>query len=340
MATLPATADDRIMWDILFSLYRLPIVTAADKAGIFSTLSTQAMTTNALATELGVDARALKIHLGVLAAMELLECRDNCWRATAAAQTWLHPQAEGYYGPMLNGFRQSQPLYEQLLATLDTGDRAESHQSAADEWERGDMPPELARSITAFMNAHSCAAAKAVAHQSFLSEITSILDVGGGSGIFSIQMAKAWPNLRATIMEIDVVCKEADGYIDSANIHKQVSTQAVNMFTQDWPGQYDAHFFSNVFHDWSDNTCRMLARKSFEALPSGGKIILHEMLMDDDGCGPLVTACFSLLMLLGTKGRQFSFPELKSFLEDAGFVDVEAIKIGSAYYSVVIARKP
>jgi hypothetical protein len=63
------------------------------------------------------------------------------------------------------------------------------------------------------------------------------------------------------------------------------------------------------------------------------------MLMDDDGCGPWQVAAFSLLMLLGTKGKQYSFIELKALLEGAGFTDVEACRTGGAYYSLVSARK-
>ena len=54
----------------------------------------------------------------------------------------------------------------------------------------------------------------------------------------------------------------------------------------------------------------------------------------------LPVAAFSLLMLLGTKGRQYSLPELRGFLEAAGFVDVESSLNGGGYYSLVVARKP
>jgi hypothetical protein len=67
---------------------------------------------------------------------------------------------------------------------------------------------------------------------------------------------------------------------------------------------------------------------------------LHEMLMNEDGCGPLPTAAFSMLMLLGTRGRQYSLPELRGFLEPAGFNAVEAFSTGGGYYSLVVARKP
>jgi 3-hydroxy-5-methyl-1-naphthoate 3-O-methyltransferase len=340
MSSLPATRDDRAIWDNWLSMYRFPIVTVADAIGLFAAASGRALTTAELATQLDVDARALGIHLGLLAALGFVERRESRWRTSAVARTWLHPEGEGYYGPLIHRYRDSQPLHAQLLATLRTGDKAKGHVSAAEEWERGEMPPDMAQWLTAFMNAHSRAAAKGVAQQPLMAQVRTVLDVGGGSGIYSIEMAKAWTGLSATVMEIPQVCAAAEPFIATAGMSGRVRTQAVNMFTQDWPRDYDAHFFSNVFHDWSDATNRLLAKKSFAALPKGGRILLHEMLMDDDGCGPLPAAAFSVLMLLATRGKQYSLPEFRSILEDAGFTDVEAVQTGGGYYSLVSARKP
>jgi 3-hydroxy-5-methyl-1-naphthoate 3-O-methyltransferase len=340
MTALPATSDDRAIWDIWLKLYHFPCVTVAMEVGIFAALSDEALTTASLAETLNVDARALGIHLGVLAGLGLIERRGRLWRATATARTWLHPEGDGFFGPLFVGYRQTQPLHEQMKATLQTGDRAAEHASSLDEWERGDLPQEMADRITDFMNAHSIAASKANAIQPVYADVKSLLDVGGGSGIFSIEAARAWPNLRATVMEIETVAHAAQRYIDRSDVADRVSTDAVDMFREDWPSGHDAHFFSNIFHDWSDPTCQLLAGKSFDALASGGTIMLHEMLMDDDGCGPLATASFSMLMLLGTKGRQYTLGELRSFLEGAGFISVEACRTGCGYYSLVTARKP
>lgn len=340
MTALPATNNDRIVWDTYLAAYRLPVLTVADEVGTLAALSGCSLETEDLAARLQVNARALGIHLGMLAAMGFVEQREGLWRATAEARRWLHPEGEGYCGPLIHGFRQSQPLHEQLLATLRTGEKAEGHSSAVAEWERGELPPELAVRITAFMNAHSQASARGVAQLPLFADVRSLLDVGGGSGIFAIQLARAWPHLRATVMEIESVCAAADSYIAAAGIGDRVGTLAVNMFTQDWPQGHDALFFSNVFHDWSEPTCRLLAEKAFAALPAGGRILLHEMLLDDDHCGPLATTAFSVLMLLGTRGRQYSLPELRIVLEGAGFVDIEAQATGGGYYSLVSARKP
>lgn len=340
MSTLPITTDDRLIWDTWLAIYRLPVLTVADEVGTFTALAAQALTTDELAARISVVPRSLGIHLGLLAALGFVERHEGRWRASAATRTWMLPQADGYAGPLLRRFRDAQPLHAQLLATLRPQVHAQAHQSAAAEWERGEMPPELARSITAFMNAHSRAAAKAVGAQGPFADVHHLLDVGGGSAIFSIEIAKARPSLRATIMEIAAVCAEADRYIAAAGLAARVGTQAVNMFTQSWPKGHDAHFLSNILHDWSDETCRMLLKKSYEALPSGGRIVLHEMLMNEDGCGPLPAAAFSLLMLLGTRGRQYSLPELRGFLEPAGFTAVDAFSTGGGYYSLVVARKP
>jgi 3-hydroxy-5-methyl-1-naphthoate 3-O-methyltransferase len=340
MSTLPINVDDRIVWDIWLSLFRFPVVSVADEVGTFAAISAKAKGTAELAAELKVNARALQIHLGMLAALGFVEHREGLWRASAATRTWLHPQADGYAGPLLHRFKSSQPMHTQLLQTLRTGDRAESYGSVAAEWERGEMPPDLAKMITAFMNAHSRASSTAVAQQPVFAGLRSVLDVGGGSGIFAIEMAKAWKGLKATVLEINTICVEADGYIAASGVGERVKTEPLNMFTQAWPKGYDAHFFSNIFHDWSEETNRLLARKSFEALPAGGRILLHEILLDDDGCGPLPATAFSLLMLMGTKGRQYSLPELRQILESAGFADIEASSTGGGYYSLVSARKP
>ena len=340
MAFLPPHVDDRDIWDLWLSIFRLPVVTVANQVGTFRALSSRAMTTEALAAELRVDARALKIHLGLLAALGLLERREQLWRATALARTWLHPESRGYYAPAFDGLMQWLPMHGELLETLRSGSAPLGQQPAMAEWERGDTLPGMAPTFTGYMNASSLAAALAVARQPLFAEVRQMLDIGGGSGVFPIEIAKAWPQFHATILEIAVVCPEADRYIAAAGVGDRVRTQPINMFVQDWPGGYDAVFLSNILHDWPEDTCQLLANKAFAALPSGGRVLVHEMLMDDDGCGPLPVAAFSLLMLLVTKGRQFSLPELRTFLERAGFTGIESWRTGGGYFSLVTGIKP
>lgn len=83
----------------------------------------------------------------------------------------------------------------------------------------------------------------------------------------------------------------------------------------------------------------MLAGKAFTALPKGGQILVHEMVLDDTRDGPLLTTLFLVYMLMGTKGQQFTAPELAEILTSVGFVDFRVTPT-HGNYAVVSARKP
>jgi len=140
-------------------------------------------------------------------------------------------------------------------------------------------------------------------------------------------------------MDLSTICRVAEGYIAKAGVAERVDTVVVDMFREDWPAGYDCHFFANVFHDWSIETCRELARSSFAALEPGGRICLQEMLLDDSGDGPIQPIAFSVLMCLGTKGQQFTLAELRDIVEGAGFTGTSARR-SHGYYSLVTAYKP
>jgi hypothetical protein len=347
MGPLPPTRDDAPIWDIWLSQFRLPVVNVNCTVGTFAALTEAALSTDELAAQLQVDARALAMHLAALSAMELVEKRLGKWRATHLARTWLHPDGEGYWGNFYQQIDQNTLLGERLLESLRTGKRPGSvGEGAGDvterpaEWERGTMSAEAAQGIASFMHAHSQAPALGAAAQPVFGTLATLMDVGCGSGVYGIEIARAHPALKVVLMDLKEMAVEAQNFVDRAGMGGQVATKGVNMFTEEWPRGADGHFFSNVFHDWSDETNRLQARKSFDALPSGGRIFLNEILMDDEGTGPFPAAAFSLLMLVGTLGKQYSLAEFRDILESAGFTDVQAVRTGGGYYSLVSAVKP
>lgn len=341
LGALPPSIDDRVMWDIWESVFKLPLVTVHDEAGTFGALSDEALTTEELATKLGLDARALGMHLAALAGMELVDRRAGKWSASPEARRWLHPDGKGYWGGFLFGFRERTKLHAQLLETLKTGTRPGNLAAAGSaEWERGHMSDEAAQRIARFMHAHSQAPALGAAQQPEFASVRHLMDIGCGSGVYGIEIARAHPDMRVTLMDLEAMARAAFTYAEAAGVGDRIDTAGVNMFEQEWPRGPDAHFFANVFHDWSDETNRLIARKSFEALPSGGRIFLSEILMDDDLDGPWYAASFSLLMLVGTLGKQYSLLEYTDILESAGFTNVTARRHGGGYYSLVSATKP
>jgi acetylserotonin N-methyltransferase len=331
--------DDRALWDTWLSMHHFPALAAADEIGLGAALCAKRSSTEELAARLEVDARALGILLGLIGGLGFAERREGLWQATLAARTYLDPASRLFWGSMLRTFRERTPIYEAIVAVLRKKSKPSGVMRPVEAWERGELGADAARHIAAFMHAHSLAASIGVARGGDFAGVRKLLDVGGGSGVYSAAVAQYWPGLRATVMDLGAMCEAAKPYIAEADCADRVDTMAVDMFREAWPSGYDALFFSNIYHDWDDRVCSELSVQSFEVLPPGGRIFINEMLMNDNGDGPATTASFSLLMLLGTKGRQYTLGELRGFLESAGFRGVTSTPTCS-YYSLVSARKP
>jgi acetylserotonin N-methyltransferase len=349
MKTYEAPAvDDRRIWDLWISgTYQGAIVGSID-AGIFDALAEKPDSIRGLATRLDFDERATGVALRLLAALGLLSVHQEVFQLSELARIYLVKSSPFFWGPTLN-VAVSAWHRDTLLAKLkqkgsataagpEGKPRISGEGRAIDGWASGQVSLEDARRTAAVMHAHSLPAAIVAAREYDFKGVHRILDIGGGSGCFMIAMAQAHPHLHCTIMDLPAMCEVAQGYIRSGGVSDRVDTIAVDMFRHDWPAGYDAVFFSNVWHDWNFRTCKWLGERAFEILPSGGRIILHEMLLNDDGAGPSPAAAFSLLMLLATQGQQFTFAELKGILESAKFSDVQT-KQGSGYYSLVSGFK-
>ena len=337
------TSDDRQIWDVWLSMLWLPSVTVADELGVFAALAEQPSASHRLARRLGVDGRGLDILLPMLSALGFLVQHEGSYRLSDVARNFLVPTSPFYWGGVFARQKVINPLHATLreaVTTLKVDAVAQSAESPPVEaWESGQLDLESARGIAAFMHGHSLPAATGVALHGDFSGVTRLLDVGGGSGCFATTLARQFGELRCTVMDLPAMCQVAAEYIAAAGVGERVDTRSVDMFRDAWPHGYDAIFFSNVFHDWSVETCTRLAANARAALPSGGRIYLHEMLLDDNGAGPRTATAFAVLMLMRTRGRQFTYEQLRTLLERVGFVGVE-VTATYGYYSLVRASKP
>lgn len=166
-----------------------------------------------------------------------------------------------------------------------------------------------------------------------------MLDVAGGSAAHPIGAASKLPNLKVIFLDFAQVCEVAQEYINQYGLQKQIKTQETNIWSDHWPSTY-LHFFSNIYHDWPPEKCHFLTAKSFNSLEVGGRIVIHEMLYDDQKTGLFAPAAFSMMMMMGwTEGRQYSGQELTSMLTEIGFEEVQVHR-AFGYYSIVTGRKP
>ena len=335
------TTDDRPIWDLWLANFWLPAVTVAVDGDIFESLAESPASHPELSGRLGFSERGTGILLPLLASLRLLVRYDGRYQLTDVARLYLLRASPYFWGGVLSRMGTG-PRYDALKEALKRGEPTSTtgrkDDRPSDAWASGKVEIDQARMIAAFMHSHSVPAALGMARNVDFSGVQRLLDVGGGSGCFCIALAQRHPELHCTVMELPAMCEVAKEYVADAGLTGRIDTRAVDMFRQEWPRGYDALFFSNILHDWSFKTCAELLAKAHAALPPAGRVLIHEALLDESGDGPLAATTLSLVMLLGTEGRQFTYAELTRLLEEAGFADV-AVTPSYGYYSVVRATR-
>jgi SAM-dependent methyltransferase len=332
-------SDQRPVWDILLWTIASRALTLAVQLKLFPLLDERPRTIEEITSALGIAPRGACAILSMCASVGLVRFGGDRWALSDVASEYLVEGKPAYFGRFLDVAL----VVNERLYALDTVRRAVETGKAqvygtGELFKSNEEQEALMRGFTEMMHDHSIASALVWPDKIDLSSARAFLDVGGGSGAHSIGAVRRWPNLRATVFEVTPVCPVTREFAARYGFADRISVHAGDMWIDPFPTA-DVHFYSDIFHDWPPEKCLFLANKSFEALRPGGRILLHEMVFDDEEGGPFATAAYSVAMLMWTEGQQFSKRALGDMLREAGFRDVET-KPTFAYHSVVSARKP
>jgi hypothetical protein len=329
--------DDRLIGQIWGSRFYLPTLILADEIGVFPFLAKAPATSAETAEHCGLSPASVEIMLGLLAALRLLLQRQGRFALTDVSRTYLLPESPYYCVDALRALGHT-PLTSTSLQDLLKKDRQFPIKQA---WLAGIMSDEAAEKIAAAQYAHAWLPAMGMARHGDFSGVSRLLDVGGGPACLSIALAMHYTDMRFTVLELPAMCKQVERYVAMHGLQERIDHYAANMFDGPWPSGYDGILFSNVFHAWEYETNLKLARLSFEALPPGGKIFIHEMLLDETIDGPLGALSNSMCVFGHLGGRLYTAGELEKMLYEAGFEQFSVVSTFSATSaSLVSASKP
>lgn len=334
----PPRCDDTKLVEAADAMVGSVTLLLAYELQVFPLLAAAPRTLAQAAEALGAAERPVEAMLSVVAAQGFVRLSDGVYSLTPMAEDYLLPGSPTYYGGMLDMRRATMSLF-----TVDSFKRA-MFSNASQAYGGGDVfanhaeSAERARTFTRAMHSRSIAAALAWPRLLDLSGYSTMLDVAGGSGAHSIGACSAWGQLRAIVFDLAVVCDIAAEYAAASPAAGRVDVMTGDMWRDPFPAA-DLHFYSNIIHDWPLEKARFLVQKSFDALPAGGRLVIHELLYDDDKQGPLAASIYSMVMLIWTEGRQYSGAELTAMLREAGFGEI-AVQRSFGLWSVVTGVKP
>ncbi len=183
----------------------------------------------------------------------------------------------------------------------------------------------LARHFTLMLAGRAKNIAPVLAEKVDLSQAKCLLDIGGGTGVYSIAFLQRYPNLQAIVFDSPAVLKVTAEFARNYGVEARLECVAGDMFADSLPAECDVALLSNVLHDWDIPECRRLVEKSAAALPSGGRLLIHDVFLNDDHSGPLYAALFSVALMVITEGRNYSGAQYKAWLRGAGLTPTEPV---------------
>jgi (2Fe-2S) ferredoxin/predicted O-methyltransferase YrrM len=158
--------------------------------------------------------------------------------------------------------------------------------------------------------------------------VRRILDLGGGSGAYSIAFAKACPDVQCVILDIPEVVPLAAEYVSQAGVSVQVSIRTGDMLQDDFGSGYDIIMLNAICHMFSEKQNRDIFRRVKQALAPSGRLVVQDFILNPDKTGPAHAALFSLNMLVATdSGASYSEVEYTHWMEAAGFTEVHRINL-------------
>jgi len=160
-----------------------------------------------------------------------------------------------------------------------------------------------------------------------LKGVKRVLDVGGGSGVFSMAFVRARKGITAVIFDLPNVMNLTKGYIDGENLGNLISVVGGDYTVDPLVNGFDLVFMSAIIHSNSPEINKQLFRKAFEVLNPDGRLLVLDYIMNNDRTSPAAGAYFSLNMLVGTReGDTFTESEVRSWMEEAGFKKISKTK--------------
>jgi len=289
----------------------------------------------AIAKAAGASERGMRMLLDALTSLQLLTKSGGQYRLTRSTEKYLVRDTPDYMGAIL----EDNTLWDtwgQLVEAVRTGKPPRRVEGQA---EAEKFFPVLIRSLHVMHREPARRAAQALG-AGVSRRGLGVLDVACGSGVWGIAVAQADPAASLTLQDFPGVLEHTRGYAEREGVAERCTYLAGDLKQVDFStGRYDVALLGNIIHSEGEASSRDLFRRLHRALRAQGRVVIIDLLPNDERTGPPWPVIFALNMLVNTEtGDTYTLAEYTKWLKEAGFTRVETADIGS-HSPLIIANK-
>ena len=339
MTTTADRPDPGRLMQMSWSFAAPLLVEAGVRTGLFDLLEREPRTIEQTAATTGASKRGLAVLMYALAGLELLH-RDE------AGLFGLTPESSAFLvssKPEANLGRIFSHISTELIpAWLDLVEVIRTGRPVT----RRDDLPEKGTFFASFVESIlplGWPAASALAEHLRIEETESepsVLDIGAGSGVYSVPFALRSPKVRITAVDLPEVLEVTQRIAERYGIGDRLTTVAGDMTEVDFGSRHRVATIGQILHAHDAVSNRKLLEKTYAALAPGGVVAIAEFLVEPDRSGPLMGLIFAANMLVNTEaGNTYSFEEVHGWLRDAGFEQVKTLDVPGPS-PLILATRP
>ncbi|HVO10115.1 MAG TPA: methyltransferase [Vicinamibacteria bacterium] len=296
------------------------VVLTALELDLFSAVGGGAIA-EAVAGARQLDHRGATVLLNALVALGLLTKDHGVYANTPVAARFL---AAGSQDDARDALKHNLSLWSRWSTLTDAVRAGHTVVSRAP----GTGGPDWTVPFIAAMHRNAVLRAPAVVQAVGTAGVKRLLDVGGGSGAYSIAFAQANPELHAEILDLPSVAPIAQAHVAEAGLQDRVHARVGDLRSDAFPQGFDLALLSAICHMLGPDENLDLLRRLRRALTSGGRLVIQDFVLDPDGTSPAHAALFALNMLVGTpSGGTYTEAEYTAWLREAGYSDVRRIPL-------------
>ncbi|MEO5352270.1 MAG: acetylserotonin O-methyltransferase [Magnetococcus sp. XQGC-1] len=296
----------------------------AHRMGVFPLLGHERLAADEVAARLRCAVRGVTILLDALVALELLEKEATLYHNTPFAKQYLLPDGEAYRGGSLEHLCDLQKVWSRLDEAVQTGrsTRRPEEQLLAGSAQQNAV---FIRAMAEIGRPN----ARIIAENLDLSRYRSLVDLGGGPGVYCEEILRVNPQMWAVVADLPLTVATAQPMVAQGPFAERIAFQSVDLFQEGGlllEQSHDVALLSNVLHMEGVESNRLLLNRLHAALNPGGMVIIHEGIIDPSRTAPTDRALFAINMLVNTeRGNCYTFAEMSDWLQDAGFVEVQSV---------------
>ena len=314
-ASAPPVSPARIMGTAT-QYWASALLLGAVKLDLFSRIPEDGIAAADLAAAADLSRRRLELLLDALCAHGFLEKRGDRYHNAADAERYLKRGAPAYLGGAL-GF--ALDLFEPW-GRLDETVRRDAPASPPRHLAAGS---EETRRFVRAMHERALALGPALLAGFDLPGASSLLDLGGGPGTLSLQLARRHPGLRSVVLDLPPVADQARAILREQGAGPEIKVVG-GSYLDDLDAQlggarFDAVLLSGQMHQESLENCGLVVRNAIRVLRPRGRIYLVDIMVDEEKVSPRFATLFGINMsLMRQDGGVHSRSEMAACLEDNG----------------------